>query len=262
MNTNIENRNLDSWLINHPNLPTHIGIIMDGNGRWAKKRRLPRIAGHNAGINSVRDIVEACGEIGIKVLTLFTFSLENWKRPKREVSALMKLLVITLNREIKELMGKNVRITCIGDLDDLPEMTRFSMMEAIEMTKNNTGLTLNLALSYSSRKEIKSAVIKIAEDVLAGKLTPDQIDENLISMCLQTSDLPDPDLIIRTSGEFRISNFLLWQIAYAEIYVTKTLWPDFHRSDLFEAIGNYLKRERRFGMVTEQLYSKSSLQES
>jgi undecaprenyl diphosphate synthase len=174
----------------------------------------------------------------------------------------MKLLVTTLNREIKELMRKNVRITCIGDLDDLPEMTRLSIIEAVEKTKSNTGLTLNLALSYSSRKEIKSAVIKIAENVLAGTLRPDQIDENLIGMYLQTSKLPDPDLIIRTSGEFRISNFLLWQIAYAEIYVTKTLWPDFRRSDLFEAIGNYLKRERRFGMVTEQLYSKSSLQET
>jgi undecaprenyl diphosphate synthase len=235
---------------------------MDGNGRWAKKRRLPRIAGHNAGIDSVRDIVEACGEIGVKVLTLYTFSLENWKRPKKEVSALMKLLVTTLNREIKELMRKNVRITCIGDLDDLPELTRFSMIEAIEMTKNNTGLTLNLALSYSSRKEIISAVKKITERAIAGKISLDEIDENLISMSLQTSDLPDPDLIIRTSGEFRISNFLLWQIAYAEIYVTKTLWPDFRRSDLFEAIGNYLKRERRFGMVTEQLYSKTTLQET
>jgi undecaprenyl diphosphate synthase len=262
VSADIEDRNLNSWLLNNPDLPTHIGIIMDGNGRWAKKRRLPRIAGHNAGIDSVRDIVEACGEIGVKVLTLYTFSLENWKRPKREVSALMKLLVTTLNREIRDLMRKNVRITCIGDLEDLPEMTRFSMMEAIEKTKDNTGLTLNLALSYSSRKEIKSAVKRIAEDVLAGKISPDEIDENLISMSLQTSDLPDPDLVIRTSGEFRISNFLLWQIAYAEIYVTKTLWPDFRKSDLFEAIGNYLKRERRFGMVTEQLYSKTTLQET
>ena len=262
MSANIEDHNLNSWLSNHPNLPTHIGIIMDGNGRWAKKRRLPRIAGHNAGIDSVRDIVEACGEIGVKVLTLYTFSLENWKRPKREVSALMKLLVTTLNREIKDVMQKNVRITCIGELEDLPDMTRFSMMEAIEMTKNNTGLTLNLALSYSSRKEIRSAVKRIAENVLAGKIKTDDIDENLISMSLQTSELPDPDLIIRTSGEFRISNFLLWQIAYAEIYVTKTLWPDFRKSDLFEAIGNYLKRERRFGMVTEQLYSKTTLQET
>jgi undecaprenyl diphosphate synthase len=262
VSANIENQDLYSWLVNNPNLPAHIGIIMDGNGRWAKKRRLPRIAGHNAGIDSVRDIVEACGEIGINVLTLYTFSLENWKRPKKEVSALMKLLVTTLNREIRDLMQKNVRITCIGDLEDLPELTRISMMEAVEMTKNNTGLTLNLALSYSSRKEIKSAVIKIAEDVQSGKLIPEQIDENLISMSLQTSDLPDPDLIIRTSGEFRISNFLLWQIAYAEIYFTKTLWPDFRKSDLYEAISNYLKRERRFGMVTEQLYSKTSLQET
>lgn len=258
----IGNRDLYSWLTNHPNLPTHIGIIMDGNGRWAKKRRLPRIAGHNAGIDSVRDIVEACGEIGIKVLTLFTFSQENWKRPQSEVSALMKLLVTTLNREIKDLIRKNVRITSIGDLDDLPKMTRYSITEAIEMTKNNTGLTLNLALSYSSRKEIKSAVQKIAKDVLSGKLSPEEINEHLISKYLHTSELPDPDLIIRTSGEFRISNFMLWQIAYAEIYVTNTLWPDFRRSDLFEAIGNYMKRERRFGMVTEQLFSKSSLQET
>jgi undecaprenyl diphosphate synthase len=262
VSVNRETQSLKTWLGDQPNLPKHIGIIMDGNGRWAKKRRLPRIAGHNAGIDSVREVVEACGNVGIKVLTLFTFSLENWKRPLFEVSALMKLLVKTLNREIRELMEKNVRITCIGDLEDLPTETQLSMYEAIEMTKDNTGLTLNLALSYGSRKEIKTAVSKIVEKVMTGKITPDQIDEQLISDHLQTSGLPDPDLIIRTSGEFRISNFMLWQIAYSEIYVTNTLWPDFRTPDLYEAIRNYLKRERRFGMVTEQLYSQSSLQES
>ncbi len=257
-----EERNIHNWLKNHPNLPKNSGIIMDGNGRWAKRRRLPRIAGHNAGIDSVREIVEVCGDIGVKVLTLFTFSQENWKRPMMEISALMKLLVTTLNREIRELMEKNVRITCIGDLQDLPGQTQQSMQEALEMTKNNTGLILNLALSYGSRKEITRAVKKIAEDIYSGKISPEEINESLISNSLQTSGLPDPDLVIRTSGEFRISNFLLWQIAYAEIYVTKTLWPDFRKSDLFEAISNYLKRERRFGMVTEQLYTKSTLQES
>lgn len=262
MNSNPNGRNIQSWLKDHPNLPRHIGIIMDGNGRWAKKRFLPRIAGHNAGIDSVREVVEACGDIGIQVLTLFTFSQENWKRPLIEVSALMNLLVTTLNREIRELMEKNVRICCIGDLEDLPEETRYSMMEATDMTKENTGMVLNLALSYGSRKEIQGAVRKIAEDAILGKISPDQIDEQLFSIYLQTSDLPDPDLVIRTSGEFRISNFLLWQIAYAEIYVTNTLWPDFRRPDLYKAISDYLKRERRFGMVTEQLYSKSSLQES
>lgn len=261
MNANPKRRDIKTWLENHPNLPAHVGIIMDGNGRWAKKRRLPRIAGHNAGIDSVREVVEACGEIGIKVLTLFTFSQENWKRPLMEISALMKLLVTTLNREIRELKKKNVRITCIGDLEDLPEQTQESMREAIVNTRNNTGLILNLALSYGSRKEIKRAMIEIAEEVSSGKMRPDEIDETVISAHLQTAGLPDPDLVIRTSGEFRISNFLLWQIAYSEIYVTDKFWPDFRKPDLFEAISDYLKRERRFGMVTEQLYTKSALQE-
>jgi undecaprenyl diphosphate synthase len=262
VNANPEKHSLKSWLQNHSNLPRHIGIIMDGNGRWAKKRHLPRIAGHNAGIDSVRELVEACGELGIEVLTLYTFSQENWKRPLMEVSALMKLLVTTLNREIRELMDKNVRITCIGDLDELPPETGASMREAEEMTRSNTGLTLNLALSYGSRSEIKMAIRKIVRDVQAGNISVAQIDESLISNYLQTAGLPDPDLVIRTSGEFRISNFMLWQIAYAEIYVTDTLWPDFRTADLHKALHDFLKRERRFGMVTEQLYSKSSLQES
>jgi len=245
--------NLFASIKNHPNMPRHIGIIMDGNGRWAKKRHLPRIAGHNTGIDSVREIVEACGELDIKILTLYTFSQENWQRPPLEVSALMNLLVSTLNREINELMQKNVKIVCIGNLNDLPELTRNRMLRAVEETKNNTGLILNLALSYGSRNEIKDAVIKLAQKVKKGEIEPDEITEDSISLNLQTADLPDPDLIIRTSGEYRISNFLLWQIAYSEIYVTNTLWPDFRKAQLAEAIKNYLERERRFGKVTEQV---------
>lgn len=240
-------------LKNHPHLPVHIGIIMDGNGRWAKKRGLPRIVGHRAGIDSVRRVVEACGELGIKVLTLYTFSRENWKRPPVEVSALMKLLVTTLHRELAELISKNVRIIAIGCLDDLPGETRDILLKAIARTAKNTGLVLNLALSYGSRREIRDAVVSIARKVKDKKVRLEDIDENMIGQNLQTCGLPDPDLIIRTSGEFRISNFLLWQIAYAEIYVSATLWPDFGNEDLCRAIQDYLQRERRFGMVTEQV---------
>lgn len=238
---------------NHPHLPRHIGIIMDGNGRWAKKRGLPRIAGHNAGIETVRKIVECCGELGIKVLTLYTFSRENWKRPPLEVSALMRLLLTTINREIKDLMKKNVKVICIGSLEDLPKKTSESMNKAIVKTANNTGLILNLALSYGSRDEIRRAVIEMAKKVRRGELNPEEINDTIIAQHLQTKDLPDPDLIIRTSGEFRISNFLLWQIAYAEIYVTDVFWPDFDKKDLLNALQDYLCRERRFGKVTEQL---------
>jgi undecaprenyl diphosphate synthase len=242
-----------SRLKNHPNLPRHIGIIMDGNGRWAQKRGLPRIAGHNAGIESVRRVVEVCGDLGIKVLTLFTFSEENWKRPSFEISALMKLLLTTINNEIDELLEKNVQIMCIGNINQLPQNTQKSLKRAVDRTSQNTGLILNLALSYGSRSEIKSAIINIAHKVKAGMIKPEDINDVTIREHLQTKNLPDPDLIIRTSGEYRISNFLLWQIAYAEIYVTKTLWPDFSKEDLFEAIENFMQRERRFGMVTEQL---------
>lgn len=254
-----KNKKIEESIKNHPNLPSHIGIIMDGNGRWARRRGLPRIAGHNAGIESVRRVVEACGDIGVKILTLYTFSQENWKRPQIEVSALMKLLLTTINREINELIEKNVRIHCIGNLDDLPLDTKNSLMEAINNTAQNPGLILNLAISYSSRNEIKDAVKRIAQEIKSGRLEPEDIDENLISHYMQTSDFKDPDLIIRTSGEFRISNFLLWQIAYSEIYVTDTLWPDFDKNDLYEAIQNYLSRERRFGMVTGQIKSSASL---
>ncbi len=234
-------------------VPHHVGIIMDGNGRWAKKRRLPRIAGHNAGIESVRRVVNACGNLGVNVLTLYTFSHENWKRPRFEVSALMKLLLNTINREIDELIEKDVKIKCIGNVQRLPEDTRDSLLHAIRITENNTGLILNLALSYGSRQEIAETIKRIARKVQDGLLNPEDINDDVIRNHLQTSDLPDPDLVIRTSGEFRISNFLLWQIAYSEIFVTETLWPDFEKKDLFEAIQDYLKRERRFGMVTEQL---------
>jgi undecaprenyl diphosphate synthase len=233
---------------------------MDGNGRWAQKKGLPRIAGHNRGIDSVHEVVEACGELGIKVLTLYTFSIENWKRPRWEVSALMELMVNTVRREIQELEEKNVKITTIGHLKDLPNATRASMQEAVERTKNNSGLVLNLAISYGGRSEIKDAMVKISKKVLAGEILPEEISENLIQNHLQTADLPDPDLIliIRTSGEFRISNFLLWQIAYSEIYVTDKHWPDFKKLDFLAALESYLKRERRFGMVSNQLTAENS----
>ena len=240
------------------NLPRHIAIIMDGNGRWARKRGLPRVAGHREGINSVRDVVEACGQLGIEVLTLYTFSIENWKRPKEEVSYLMTLLVRTIKKEIKDLQKNNVRLLLIGHLEDLPDTTRKSLEDGIERTKNNTGLKLVLALSYGGRREILDAVQKIAKDVSSGKVSPQQIDEELFSNYLYTAGLPDPDLLIRTSGELRVSNFLLWQMAYTEMYITDVYWPDFRRKELYEAIQVYQKRERRFGLVSEQLHSPLS----
>ena len=235
------------------NLPRHIAIIMDGNGRWAKKRGLPRVAGHRAGIQSVRKAVEFCGEIGVDYLTLYTFSTENWRRPKAEVSALMTLLVQTLNNEIEELNKKNVRLMTMGEIDLLPGKARDSFLEGIQKTKHNTGLTLNVALSYGSREEIVQAVRSIAEKVQKGELAPESIDQEMISRHLYTANMPDPDLMIRTSGEFRISNFLLWQLAYTEIRIFKTFWPDFNKKHLMEAIEDYQNRERRFGQISEQL---------
>ncbi|TKJ39813.1 isoprenyl transferase [candidate division LCP-89 bacterium B3_LCP] len=230
-------------------IPQHIAIIMDGNGRWAKQRYLPRIAGHREGINSVREIVKTCGELGIKVLTLYTFSSENWSRPATEVSALMKLLLVTINREVKDLNSNNVKLKVIGNIDDLPDQPRSGMQKAIEKLKSNTGLILNLALSYGGRQEIMEAVRQICREGREG------ITEKEFSQYLYTADLPDPELLIRTSGELRLSNFLLWQLAYTEIYVTDTLWPDFRTPELHEAIRAYQKRERRFGKVSEQLSS-------
>ncbi|MDZ7261816.1 MAG: isoprenyl transferase [candidate division KSB1 bacterium] len=234
-------------------LPEHVAIIMDGNGRWAKRRGLPRIAGHREGINSVRAVVEACGELGIKVLTLYTFSTENWNRPKREVAALMRLLLTTVQNEVEELHKNNVRLMTIGNLLDLPPKARQGVLHSIEYLKNNTGLIVNLALSYSSRQEIVEAVRKVGTDILVGKIKPEEIDETLFSQYLFTASIPDPDLLIRTSGELRISNFLLWQLAYTEIYVTDVLWPDFRKREFYQALEAYQKRERRFGLVSEQL---------
>jgi undecaprenyl diphosphate synthase len=234
-------------------IPAHVAVIMDGNGRWAKKRGLPRVAGHREGIRSVRDIVEASSQIGIRVLTLYTFSTENWKRPRNEVSALMGLLIRTIKKEVDDLIKNNVRLTAIGSLDRLPDEARRNFLNAIERTKSNSGLILNLALSYGSREEILRAVRKIASDVRSGKINPDEIVKETLESRLDTAGLPDPDLLIRTSGEFRISNFLLWQLAYTEIHVTDVFWPDFRRLNLYHAIDDFQRRERRFGKVSEQL---------
>lgn len=233
--------------LDRDNIPSHIAIIMDGNGRWAKQRSLPRIAGHREGINSVREIVRTCGSLGVKVLTLYTFSAENWNRPRREVSALMQLLLATINREVKDLNKNNVKLKVIGRIEDLPDKPRAGMLRAIDRLKDNAGLILNLALSYGGRQEIVDAVNKILS---TGKKT---ITEEEFSNYLYTSDIPDPELLIRTSGELRLSNFLLWQLAYTEIYVTDVFWPDFRSPQLYDAIFAYQQRERRFGKVSEQL---------
>ena len=226
---------------------------MDGNGRWANSRGLPRIAGHREGVRTVRKITEICGELDVQVLTLYTFSSENWNRPQTEVSALMKLLVNSLRREVKDLMKNNVRFTVIGDINELESNVKNELLDSIQKTKNNTGLNLNLALSYGSRKEILFAVKQLAEKVSNGELDSKQIDEPLFSQMLYTRDIPDPDLLIRTGGEFRLSNFLLWQIAYTEIHVTDTFWPAFGKEELMTAIYEYQNRERRFGKISEQL---------
>jgi len=232
------------------NLPAHIAIIMDGNGRWARKRGLPRTVGHRQGVKAVKKIVRIAGEIGIKYLTLYTFSTENWKRPKQEISAIMRLLGETTRKELSELLENNVRLTTTGDIDKLPPKRRDVLIDAINKTINNTGLVLNLALNYSGRTEIIEAVRGIARDVAAGRIEPESIDDRLFVKYLQTNGLPDPDLLIRTSGEMRISNFLLWQTSYTELYVTDVLWPDFSEDDFLRAIENFQNRERRFGKVS------------
>ncbi|MHB2154933.1 isoprenyl transferase [Calditrichota bacterium GD2] len=241
------------------NIPRHVGVIMDGNGRWAKRRGLPRVAGHGEGVNSVEAIVEACGELGIDYLTIYTFSEENWRRPSWEVASLMQLLVSTINRKIKRLMEQNVKIQTIGHLEKLPDFARNSMQKAMEMTKDNTGLTLNVALSYGGRQELVDSFKKLAQEIKAGRLDERHINEETIAQFLYTANQPDPDLIIRTGGEKRISNFLLWQIAYAEIYFTETAWPDFRKPQFVDAIWDYAHRERRFGMVSEQLKNEMNV---
>jgi undecaprenyl diphosphate synthase len=235
-------------------LPEHIAIIMDGNGRWAKKQGLlNRIFGHKSAITSVRETTETCAEIGIKYLTLYAFSTENWSRPKEEVNALMELLVSTIKSEAPTLTKNNVRLNAIGDLASLPVSCQKELAETIELTKHNSGLVLTLALSYSGRWEIIEAVKKIALAVSTNTISVDSINDNTFRNYLADSSLPDPELLIRTSGEFRISNFLLWQIAYTEIHITDVLWPDFRKNDLYNALIDFQKRERRFGKISEQL---------
>ena len=235
--------------INPDHLPKHVAIIMDGNGRWAKQRGKPRTFGHQSGVKSVREASEAAAELGIEHLTLYAFSTENWNRPKFETEALMTLLLQTINKETKTLNKNNIRLNAIGDLSSLPDRTRKQLEKAIASTADNDRMTLTLALSYSSRWEILNAVKKIAEQ----GLDPEDIDLQVFESALETHDIPDPELLIRTSGEFRISNFLLWQIAYSELYFSSKFWPDFRKDDLYEALIDYQNRERRFGKTSEQL---------
>ena len=234
-------------------LPQHVAIIMDGNGRWAKEKGKMRAFGHQSGVLSVRDTVEGAVKAGIPYLTLYAFSTENWNRPKLEVYALMELLVSTINRETKTLMDNGVKLNAIGDLQSLPGKCYKQLQETIDKTSGNNSCTLTLALSYSSRWEITRAARLLAQDVKDGKLNPEDINEDAFSGRLNTAGIPDPELLIRTSGEYRISNYLLWQLAYAELYFTPKLWPDFRREDLYEAVIDFQKRERRFGKTSEQL---------
>lgn len=230
-------------------LPDHIAIIMDGNGRWAKSKGNKRTSGHKAGVESVRDITEACAQLGVRYLTLYTFSTENWCRPKAEVKTLMRILVNSLRKEADNLNENDIKLTAIGQTERFSKKCTQKLNEVIELTKQNERLELCLALSYSGRWDILEATKKISRKVEQGQITPDEIDDNLFSSYLSTADVPDPDLIIRTSGEYRISNFLLWQLAYSEFFVTKTYWPDFRRNELYKAISSYQSRERRFGGV-------------
>ena len=239
--------------INLESLPKHISIIMDGNGRWAKQKGYLRAFGHEEGTKAVRDVVEGSAEIGIENLTLYAFSTENWNRPKLEVDTLMRLLVSSLKKEIKTLIKNNIKLNAIGNLENLPKKAQKELGEVIEKTKNNNRMTLTLALSYGSREELIHAIKDISQKVKNEELSLDAIDESIINQHLYTQNLPDVDLLIRTSGEQRISNFLLWQIAYAELYFSTILWPDFRREDLYEAIYNYQTRERRFGKTSEQI---------
>lgn len=239
------------------NIPIHIAIIMDGNGRWAKQKGLPRVAGHKQGVETVRKMVEACSEIGVKYLTLYTFSTENWKRPKDEITILMRLLLQSLKNEADELNKNNIRLKSIGDLSSLPAEVARELKEAEKKTENNDKMVLNLALSYSGRWDIIEAVKKISTKIKNNQINTEDINQEMFADYLSTVDMPEVDLLIRTSGEMRISNFLLWQIAYAEIFVADVFWPAFNKEYLYKAIQSYQKRERRFGMVSEQLEKKN-----
>ncbi len=239
--------------INPERLPQHIAVIMDGNGRWAQKQGAKRIFGHKNAIQAVREIAEGCAELGIKYLTLYAFSTENWNRPTAEVNALMQLLVTTIRKELPTLQKNNIRLKTIGDTDSLPQNCQQSLQQTIQDTEKNDGMTLVLALSYSGRWEILNAVRSVASEVKAGHLKPEQIDDELFSKYLNTRMMPDPELIIRTSGEHRISNFLLWQLAYSELFFTDILWPDFRKNHLYEALLSFQNRERRFGKTSAQI---------
>jgi undecaprenyl diphosphate synthase len=240
-------------------MPRHIAIIMDGNGRWAQRRGLSRIDGHRRGLEAAQRVVEACEELGIRILTLYAFSKENWSRPRKEVNALMRLLQKRLQQEREKLLKRNLRLNIIGDLEDLPTSIRDLLTETVEMTRHKDGLIVNLALSYGGRSEIIAGVRAIIADIEAGRITKDDITPEIFSRYLYTRDLPDPDLLIRTSGELRISNFLLWQMAYTELYFTTTLWPDFSREELIHACRAYQDRERRFGLTAAQIRKGAAL---
>ena len=244
---------LRNKILSGGDIPKHIAIIMDGNGRWATSQNLPRLAGHREGIKSVREIVRICGEIGIEYLTLYTFSSENWNRPVKEVSSIMKLLFSTIKKEVQNLHKNNVRLLAIGKLDDLPQKSYQEIMEGINKTKENTGLNLILALSYGSRQELLRAVRRIVDSSKIDKIKIDEINEDMISKELYTSEIPDPDLLIRTGGENRISNFLLWQSAYTEFYMVDVFWPEFREKELINSIEDYQARQRRFGRTGEQV---------
>ncbi|MEX2115459.1 MAG: isoprenyl transferase [Bacteroidota bacterium] len=251
-------RKLQEKLLENGEIPRHIAVIMDGNGRWAKRRAMPRIAGHREGVNSVRDIVEACGQLGVRYLTLYAFSTENWSRPKEEVSLLMRLLLKALRNERDRLHQNEVQLKAIGDIAKLPGDVQDELLDAIKMMQNNTGLTLILALSYSGRWDITNGIKRMVDDIRSGVLRENDINEELVAQYLSTRGLPDPDLLIRTSGEIRISNFLLWQLAYSELVITEEYWPSFRRKNLYAAVAEFQKRERRFGMVSEQIRKPGS----
>ncbi len=250
---------IDQSQIDLTKLPKHIAVIMDGNGRWAKSKGKPRVFGHKNGVEAVRAVSEAAAEIGVQNLTLYAFSTENWNRPAIEVNALMALLVEAVKNETKTLNKNNIRLMAIGDLSKLPSMSKKALESAIESTKNNTRMNLILALNYSSRWEIVEASKNIASAIQQGKISPEDINEETFSNFLSTKDIPDPELLIRTSGELRISNYLLWQIAYTELYFTDTFWPDFRKQDLYKAILDYQSRERRFGKTSDQILTEANL---
>lgn len=249
----MNNNELLKKVLENKKVPGHIAVIMDGNGRWAQQKSKSRLSGHREGIKSVRAVTKVCGDLGVKHLTLYTFSTENWYRPEEEVTALMKLLMTTISGEMKDLNKNNIKVTVIGNLEDLPEKARKSMETGVKLTQNNTGLNLNLALSYGGRQEIIKAVKSISLDVSRGAIDPESVDETLFISRLYTADLPDPDFLIRTGGEKRISNFLLWQSAYTELYLSPVFWPDFREKELLEAILDFQMRERRFGKTSSQV---------